>query len=326
MALRVIHPGTLATVQDRGRTGARSVGVPVGGAFDTRALLLANALVGNPPDAAALELTGLGGSYEAEVPLLCALAGAAMRLECHGLDGSVRRLEPPVAFPVPAGGRIVLGGAAHGARAVLAVRGGFPTDLVLGSRSSETPLRAGDRLPARPAVGLVRRFRDDSHGSIDTTGAPVTLRVLDGPDAGPEGPRPWDGLSLRVSDAADRMGVRLDGPPVPGPERAARGGERLSAPVAPGAVQWVEGRLIVLGVAAGTMGGYPHVAQLITADLDRLAQLRPGDAVRFERINLPEARRLDREDRRQRHALWLRLTALAAEGVIDLPVGPDPGA
>jgi antagonist of KipI len=105
------------------------------------------------------------------------------------------------------------------------------------------------------------------------------------------------------------MGLRLEGEPVSVGSPA----ERLSAPVAPGAVQVAGGQLIVLGIACGTMGGYPHVAQVISADLDRLGQLRPGDAIAFHRVTLDEARRADQSMRRARKALVGRIATAAQD-------------
>ena len=105
------------------------------------------------------------------------------------------------------------------------------------------------------------------------------------------------------------MGLRLEGPAVamiPEPDR-------LSAPVAPGAIQAAGGQLIILGVAGGTMGGYPHVAHVISSDLDRIGQLRPGDLITFRRVTIAEARDLDRESRRAHRALLLRIESLARD-------------
>ena len=105
------------------------------------------------------------------------------------------------------------------------------------------------------------------------------------------------------------MGLRLEGEPV----AIVSPPDRLSAPVAPGAVQVAGGQLIVLGVACGTMGGYPHVAHVISADLDRLGQLRPGDVIRFHRVGLDEARRADQAMRRDRQALLKRVATAAQD-------------
>lgn len=310
MGLLVIQAGVAATVQDTGRTGYREWGVPVGGPFDRRSHDLANALLGNPPDAATVELTLVGGVYRSECELAIALAGAPMDALVQRPDGARHALSIPQSVTLQQGDGLVLRGAFQGARTYLAVRGGWQTRIVLGSRSSEVRLRAGDRLPAAPSTTLARRPAEDS--CPVATGSP--LRIMDGPDAALLPGRPaWNQGDFEVAPQCDRMGLRLEGPHL-----EIRGDpERVSAPVAPGAIQVAGGRLIVLGVACGTMGGYPHVAHVISADMDRLGQARPGDRLRFEPVDLEQARRLDREFRQ---AQLLRLAQIA--GV----VGPGAGA
>jgi len=104
------------------------------------------------------------------------------------------------------------------------------------------------------------------------------------------------------------MGIRLEGPAL----EAGGDPSRLSSPVAPGAVQLAGADLIILGVACGTVGGYPHVAHVIEADLDQLAQLRPGQSFRFEPIDLEAARRLDRLARLERRSWCLRLRSASS--------------
>lgn len=300
MALIVRNPGTFATVQDAGRLGFRSFGVPTSGPFDVEAHGLANALVGNPEGAAALELTGLGGVYEASEPLALALAGAPMLATVEREAGGRQVVRIPQSLTLRAGERLVLGGSPVGMRTYLAVRGGWRTPIVLGSRSAETPPRPGDLLPATPGTIAVRRPR--IFGREDGTGP---IRILDGPDALPSSP--WEGPTFQIDAQADRMGIRLEGAaPVVEADP-----DRRSAPVAPGALQVAGGRLLILGVACGTMGGYPHVAHVVSADLRRLAQARPGDSIRFRLVSPTEAREIDREDRRAR-ADWLARVRTAA--------------
>jgi biotin-dependent carboxylase-like uncharacterized protein len=304
MGLVVINPGLATTIQDLGRRGYREWGLPVGGAFDRGSAAAANALVGNAPGCAVLELTLFGGLYEATIPLALALAGAPMTASIAEEDGPPRRLVVPQSFAMAPGERLLLGGAAAGARAYLAVKGGWRTLLLLGSRSREERLKPGDRLDAapgsvpsrHPAEPLVRTVR----------GAP--LRIIDGPDAAlAVDLDSWTRARFQVSRDINRMGVRLQGPPL----RVDAPADRISAPVAPGAVQIAGGQPIILGVACGTVGGYPHVAHVVSADLDRVGQLRPGDAVEFQRIGLREARRLDHEYRKNQadRLRWLRLLA-----------------
>ena len=131
MGLVVINAGLCGTVQDLGRTGYRAWGVAVGGAFDRGSAALANALLGNPPDGAVLELTLIGGTFEARTPLGLALAGAPMTATIFSRGGRRHPLAIPQSFPLHRAERLVLGGTARGVRTYLAVLGGWRTPLVL---------------------------------------------------------------------------------------------------------------------------------------------------------------------------------------------------
>jgi 5-oxoprolinase (ATP-hydrolysing) subunit C len=309
MSLLVIEPGLSTTVQDRGRPGHREWGVPVGGAFDRSSAELANALVGNPRDCAVLEFTLRGGVYEADSSLALALSGAPMEARILREEAAEHSLELPTSFSLEAGQRLILGRCLTGARTYLAVKGGWQTRIRFGSRATEQPLRNGDVLPAAPGTIAARRLGDSCWKSpLDEP-----LRII----VGPEGQAPvaldqafWSTRRFRVGSRSNRMGLRLEGEPVPVPAAASR----LSTPVAPGAIQVAGGQLIVLGVACGTMGGYPHIAHLISADLDQLGQLRPGDLVAFQLVSLEEARSLDRAARQAHSAALRRLGTLIADG------------
>ncbi len=305
--LRVIRAGVAATVQDRGRAGYRGFGVPVGGSFDRRSSDLANALVGNEADCAALELTLVGGVFRAEIPLAIALAGAPMAAEIRrGPEAEPRPLVVPQSAALEPGDELHLGGTVIGARTYVAVRGGWRTPLVLGSRSDEARLRAGDLLPAAPGSTPARR--PAAWPWAVGEGGPI--RVVDGPDAEASlgGASFFESAGFVVSPRSDRMGLRLEGPTI----TVDAPPDRPSAPVAPGAVQVAGGRAIVLGVAGGTIGGYVHLAHVISPDLDRLAQARPGDRLTFRRVDLAEARRLDQADRRAQAAWLAPIRAIAA--------------
>jgi biotin-dependent carboxylase-like uncharacterized protein len=282
--IEVIAPGPLTTVQDGGRAGLAALGVPRSGAFDRAALRLANRLVGNPPEAPALEITFGGVELLVHDAATVALAGAP----CPGLDQAV-----PVTLP--AGSRMRLGVPAHGLRSYLAVRGGVAADPVLGSASTDTlsglgpaPLRAGDRLPIGPEpAGQVSSVA----GGIARGGG--VLRVVAGPRDDWFEPGALDVLTAAtwtVRADSNRIGVRLDGPRL---ERA-RTDELPSEATLPGAVQVPpDGRPIVLGPDAPVTGGYPVIAVVRDADFDLAAQLRPGDRLRFriERDWRPPVRR-----------------------------------
>ena len=300
VALIVVHPGVWMTVQDRGRTGFRRFGVPVGGASDLGSYELANGLLGNFPDDAALELTMLGGTFRAELDLAIALAGAPLAATIQGADGISRPWSIPRVGTLHAGETLILGGSAVGLRCYLAVRGGWHTPLILGSHSSEQPVRQGDRLVASPSTTSDRQPSPDLLAGFASSLIPDRpIRWVDGPDRGSI----CVNGSYRVLPASNRVGVRLAG----GPIETLVESNRLSRPVGPGAIQLAGGQLLILGRAGGTIGGYPHVGHVIDADLDRVGQLRPGDEIDFERVKLTEARQINAEQRRSRQIWQTRL-------------------
>jgi 5-oxoprolinase (ATP-hydrolysing) subunit C len=308
MGLLVVDPGLSATVQDLGRPGYRQWGVPPGGPFDRGSAALVNALLGNSPDCAVLELTLRGGVYEARCPLAIALAGAPIDARVVRADLRERRLDLPRSCSLLEGDRLVLGRTSDGARVYVAVKGGWQTNRMLGSRSSEVRIAAGTVLPAGPGAIPTRHIGQTAWES--PTAKP--FRVISGPDEGTVSSFDrhfWSGRAFSVSSHADRVGLRLEGEPVTTFSPA----ERLSTPVAPGAVQVAGGQLIILGVACGTMGGYPHIAHVVSADLDRLGQLKPGDTLQFLPVTPAEARRLDRIARTQ-NKFWSDRLNLLAEG------------
>jgi len=307
MSLIVIDPGLSTTVQDAGRPGHREWGIGPGGAFDRGSADLANALAANPATCAVLEMTLTGGIYEAAGPLAMAMAGAPMEAKVIGPDGTEQRWRIPSSGSLRAGDRLILGPTRQGARTYLAVRGGWQTRPRLGSRSSEARLKAGEILPAA-ATAIPTRYLA---GWAWQPPAVEPFRIIDGPDAQRVAgfDECWTIRRFRVAARSDRMGLRLEGEPIP----IAPVDDRLSAPVAAGAIQWAGGQLIVLGVACGTMGGYPHIGHVISADLDRLGQLGPGDVIAFQRVALEIARQLDQHTRHARAAFLNRVSTMALD-------------
>ena len=160
MGLVVVNPGLYTTVQDSGRPGYAACGVSAGGEFDRSSAELANALLGNALGRAVLELTLVGGTYQAAAPLAMALAGAPLDARIVDPNGSEHALRVPASFTLRDRAKLVLGHTVSGARAYLAVHGGWQTPLVLGSRSSEQPLQAGAHLPATSSTVPSRYFPD----------------------------------------------------------------------------------------------------------------------------------------------------------------------
>jgi len=296
--LTTLAPGLCTLVVDRGRPRTRRLGVPVGGAADRFALAIGNGLVGNDPEAAALEVCLAGPTLAADADLACVLFGAPFEMRTDR-----RPLTAGTTFTLHKGETLTVGGTAEGSRAYLCVRGGILTPMILDSRSSLAPLKAGDKLPCR-AGAIAPRFIDLPREEDST------LRVLRGGQADWFPAGALAGRSFAVTPASSRMGVRLRGEPLPVPQR-----EMTSEPVCPGTVQVTrDGQCIILGADGQTIGGYPKVAHVIDADLDRVGQLRPGEAVSFEYVSGEEAEALSRQRSAALREWLLRLRTLAPSG------------
>ncbi|MFI8632580.1 carboxyltransferase domain-containing protein [Microbacterium sp. NPDC077663] len=280
----VLDPGPLATVQDAGRPGALADGVSISGAADRPALAAANRLVGNAPGAAAIEVT-LGGFRATAVrDLWIAVTGAWGSIHVAG-----REVDPyrPVLWPADA--ELTLGAFRAGVRAVLAVRGGISGSPVFGSIAADTlaglgvpPLRAGDGITTADAA----RHPVPPVDLWPWTPPPAVLDVpvAAGPRADwfpPEVRRAFLETGWMVGARADRVGIRLDGPPL---ERLpdAVGRELASEGMLPGAVQVPpDGQPVILGPDGPVTGGYPVIGVVMAAGRAALAQARPGSHLRL---------------------------------------------
>jgi antagonist of KipI len=295
----VESPGLLTTVQDLGRPGYGHLGVAPAGAADPVALRVGNALVGNPPDAAALEMTLAGGRFLLPEGAAVALTGAD--------GGPVLSGQPApmwATVEVRPGERLAVGAARAGARCYLSVRGGIRVPLFLGSASTQLAcglggfcgrrLQRGDVLEIGAAEGgyECRRLSARALGHF----APAnTLRVTAGPewerfDAGAR--EAFLAQAWRVTADSDRAGLRLAGARLEtsGFERMITEGVDLGSIQVP-----PSGQPIILFVEQQTTGGYPRIGVVASVDLWRVGQLRPGDEVRFSLVDLEEAVRLIRE-------------------------------
>jgi len=321
--IRVLRPGLQTSVQDQGRYGLQHIGLCPGGAMDPVALSLANALVGNPVSEAALEITVIGPELEFESETLVAVCGAEFA-------GGFPHNRPVL---VPAGGRFNVGRAARGARAYLAVAGGFDLAPVLGSRSTYIPgafggfkgraLRHGDVLPlkadslelSRERFGRLKRKRErsvpwsaPSHTLPDRE--PIVVHVLEGQhvvDFDTAVQRMFFDTVWRVASDSNRMGFRLAGPLL----ALTATDEILSGPTCLGTVQVpANGAPIALMADHQTTGGYPKIAEIASADVPRLAQLAPGGQVHFAKCTLEMAAELRKHTR---DALQAQLRGIAWE-------------
>lgn len=282
MSLEVHALGASVLVQDLGRPGWAHLGVPRSGALDRPAAALANRLVGNDPSAACLEVLLGGLVVTADAGAWVAVTGAPCPV---AIDGRAEAFGAAVRLPT--GGQLSLGRPSAGLRSYLAVGGGIDVPPVLGSRSTDTLGRLG---PAPVAVGDVLPVGEggSAPAPLDTprTPLPGPLRVTPGPRADRVVGDVLDLLErtpYAVSPDSDRIGLRLDGEPLPLASYGTRA-ELPSEGVVLGSVQVPpDGRPVVFLADHPTTGGYPVVAVVEVDDLWRCAQLRPGERVALRR-------------------------------------------
>lgn len=292
--MAILHqPGLQTTIQDAGRPGGRHLGLPQSGAADRVSLAFANAVLGNPWGAPALECTMTGPSLEFEMDVDFALAGAEMDARLN--DRPVDRHQNASAKP---GDRLVLGAAQAGARAYIAFAGGVAGCAFFNSVSTYIPaglggqegraLRTGDAICSRQTpVHAATEIPDTLRPQF---GHDWILRATQGPDAVYFNSKTIDNFfsaPFHADRRGDRMGLRLigakmtceDTPPM------------KSSAMFPGTVQCpLDGAPILLGPDAQTIGGYRRIAQVIDADLPLIGQIRPDDRIWFWRTKAHIAR------------------------------------
>ena len=293
-ALRVIRPGLLTTIQDLGRWGHQSHGVPPAGPMDPWSHRLANALVGNDASAATLEVTLVGPEIEFDDERLVAVAGAEFELD---VDGRRQSMNTP--FTVAAGSHLWIRTRGSGARSYVAIAGGVGVSKVLGSRSthlvsrlgglSGRSLAAGDEVPLEQAAGAPIPIGAVTPARLPIPGEETRIRVLAGPH---EDRFTGDALDLlqsaayRVGTDSDRMGFRLVGPRL-----THKGPADIISDATPLGVLQVpaSGQPVLLMADRQTTGGYPNLATVISADIGLAGQLAPGDSIRFDVVTGQEA-------------------------------------
>jgi biotin-dependent carboxylase-like uncharacterized protein len=293
--LTVVKPGILTTVQDLGRRGYQGVGVPVSGPMDAYSHRLANAVLGNDPMAAALEVTLIGPELLSDGAMACAVTGGDIDVTVDG-----RLVERARPFAVGSGSRIRFGSRRRGARVTLAVRGGFDLPPTLGSRATHLAsrmgpfggraLRVGDVLPVADSA---ESGSPGSLGAMGASGSSDAVRLLELPDGGArlrvlpavhldrfthDAWRQFVRSRWVVTPQSNRMGYRLEGPALAHVGSA----DILSEAMPIGAIQVpASGQPILLMAECATTGGYATIANVISADLPIAGQLAPGEWVEF---------------------------------------------
>jgi biotin-dependent carboxylase-like uncharacterized protein len=303
MAVKVISPGLATSVQDLGRPGYYHVGIPEGGGMDRFATRIANLLVGNEPGAAVLEATFLGPELEFTAPAIVAVTGAELPPKVNGEEHPTWQ-----SFAVKSGDRLSFGYLKSGARAYIAISGGIDVPAVLGSRSTYVlgalggfegrVLKAGDEIPVGSGSGTVGRTLPTALRATST--GPIELRMLPGiywhriTEAA--GKRFFED-TWKVAPEADRIGYRFRGGTAlefvsrEQPFGAGSDPSNIVDACYPyGSVQVPSGtEPIVLHRDAVSGGGYMMLGVVISADMDRIAQLQPHTPAKFVPVTLEEA-------------------------------------
>jgi len=299
MGIKVLKAGLLSTLQDTGRFGYRKDGIIVSGAMDNLALRTGNLLIGNPEDEAGIECTLMGPRILFKSEQLIALSGADLSA---AIDDVPIQMWRPVM--VKEGSVLSFGAALKGCRTYLTVSGGFRVPKVLDSRSTYLragfggwhgrALQAGDDIPFRERYQEkmqnfnwscdLKSFYPDLNDHI--------IRVIKGPEYelfSASKIKAFFEEEFQLTNESDRMGYRLQGAAL----NLEKPQEMISSAVTFGTVQVTsKGDPIVLMADHQTTGGYPRIAQVITADFSRLAQLQSGQKIRFELITLAQAHAL----------------------------------
>ncbi len=306
MGIRVLEAGLYTTVQDTGRSGQRRWGIGRGGALDGLAASLLNLLLGNPPEAALLEMHFPAPRLRFEQATVMAIGGADF---APTLDG--RPLANWQRYAVQPGQELAFRQPGRGRWAYLAVAGGLATPRWLGSASMNPfagldgllgrPLRAGDEIPLPPGLPTLKAGLALAHRVRPAYVADDTrpVRVLPGAEfhaLDPASQAALFGEAMTIGTNSNRMATRLEGVRL----RLAQPVELVSSAVTCGSIQLPpDGRPVVLLADAQTVGGYPRVAHIITADMPDFVQRRPGQPVRFQPTTISEAERAAAVQRRQ---------------------------
>ena len=296
---KVISPGPYVTIQDKGRFGYQQIGVPVSGALDPYASHIANLLVGNPENCAVLEITILG-------PLLKVLQEADIALTGADIEVWLNSDRIPLwqTIRVKPDDQIRIQQVKSGCRAYLAVNGGFDAPVVMGSRSTYVGGKLGgykgrllkkDDILSTGEGSLLKSPRRLPEAQIPRYPNAITLRAIAGPqdDFFDEGLETLFQEEFTVTDKANRMGYRLQGPPIKVKDDMPE--SIISEPTIPGGIQIPADQQPIILLVEQTVGGYAKIATVISSDLSKIAQATPGVTVRFEQVSLKTAHRIYQE-------------------------------
>lgn len=300
MSIKIINAGMLSTIQDGGRFGVMKYGFTQSGAMDSKAMSTANILVGNEPECAVIETTLLGITAEFTENTVIALSGGDFSAAINGTP--IKRNK---AYAVNAGDTLAMSYAKSGVRGYLAVSGGFDVPEVMGSRSTNLKSQIGGFFGRKLAAGdIINTFAPII---TDTTGRElpeetyensITLRAVLGPQDymfTDEDINTFFSCEYKITQQADRMGIRLDGEPLKGKGSM----DIVSDGIVFGSVQVPKnGMPIILAADRQTTGGYAKIATIISADRHLIAQARPGGTVKFAQVSVKEAQKIAKQEQK----------------------------
>ena len=325
-ALKVVRPGLFDTIQDFGRIGFMALGMPTAGAMDRIALSLANALAGNPPGMAGIEIGVMGPDLLVEAESVrVALVGPLSPSLIEGPDAQPKPLESDRSHLLKRGQVLKVGMIEGSSTAYLAIAGGLAIPPFMGSLSTYSRAGVGGFDGRKLAAGDVLPLVNETApaGNERKLGAPFDygkgpFRVIWGPQDdyfSAKGRKTFIESEYKVSKEADRMGIRLDGPVI----EHSKGADIISDGIGPGAIQVPGAGLpIVLLGDRQTVGGYSKIATVASVDLPRFGRLLPGQTVRFEAITVEEAERLRREQESRLKSAIAGFQTARPPGGIDL--------
>lgn len=301
MSVHILHPGLLTTIQDRGRFGSQKYGVIVSGAMDALSLRIANILVGNDEEEAALECTLLGPTLQFEDEYIIVITGGNFTPTINGTNIPMWR-----PLHVKSGDILKLSSARTGCRAYIAIAGGFKVPNVLESKSTYIKAKLGGykgRALQKGDVLSIEKQNTLHHVNRHLSTVPwfvntysfftfqkhQIIRVIHGSEYdkfNAQSQSDFIETTYSITTEADRMGYRLHGTPL----TLAEAFQLLSESVTYGTIQVPpNGQPIILMADRQTTGGYPKIAQVITADLPKLAQMQPTNTIQFQFVTIEEA-------------------------------------
>jgi len=302
-SIKVINPGMYTTIQDLGRTGYQEYGVTVSGSMDQFAHRIANLLVGNNQNEALLEMTIMGGSFIFNSDTFISITGADMKVMLNNTN----RLDLWRTIKIQKGDKITFGAVKNGCRSYLAIAGGFELPTIMNSKSTYVRGKFGGfkgrALKKDDEILLNNDICNEEELSgrfIDLKTVPkynnkVNIRVILGPqddEFSEEGISDFLNNPYKVSSEFDRMGYRLEGTEI----KHLKTADIISDGIVKGAIQIPgKGQPIIMLADCQTTGGYTKIAHVISSDLWKIAQLKPGDEINFIKVDIKKAHEILKE-------------------------------